>query len=348
MLEEKQINEIRGILERCSNPLFFFDNDQDGLCSYLLLRRKYQKGNGVPVKNSPMGEEYFRRVVEFNPDIIFILDQPLVEQEFFEAVKELNLPVVWVDHHENDLGKIPSFVNYFNPLYNKYKNNFPVTYLCNQIVDEEKDLWISVSGCIADKFYPDFYSKFFKSFPDMGSDSEEPFKIFYNSQIGVISRMMGAGLKDRTTNVMKMIRYLVQVKSPYDLLEKNKENSSFYERFEIINSKLDKLFSKAKKVPIENNLLFFVYEGETSMSADLSNKLSFSFPDKLICVCYIKGLKVNASLRGKNIKSKVLKILEKIPLSRGGGHDDAIGLQIERKNLDFLKEELIKLDYKNI
>jgi single-stranded DNA-specific DHH superfamily exonuclease len=348
MLEKKQINEIREILERCSNPLFFFDNDQDGLCSYLLLRRKYGKGNGIPVKNFPMGKEYFRRVIEFNPDIIFVLDQPLVDKDFFEAVRELNLPIIWIDHHENDLNKIPNFVRYFNPLYNKNKNNFPVTYLCNQIVEDENEFWISVSGCVADKFFPDFYDKFFKSFPDLGINSEEPFKILYNSQIGRISRMMGAGLKDRTTNVMKMIRYLIEVKSPYNLLEKTKENSSFYERFEVINSKFEKLFSKAKKTNIEKNVLFFVYEGETSMSADLSNKLSFSFPDKLVCVCYIKGLKVNASLRGRNIKPKILEILEKIPFSRGGGHDDAVGLQIDKDNLNFFKEELLKLDYKNI
>ncbi len=345
MLTKKQIVEIREHLEGSSNPLFFFDNDQDGLSSYLLLRRKYKKGNGVPVKNSPMGKEYFRRVKEFNPDKIFILDQPLVDEEFFKEIEELNLPVVWIDHHENDLDKIPDFVDYFNPIYNSPPMNFPVTYLCNQIVNDKKELWISVIGCISDKFYPDFYPKFLEDFPDLGIDSKEPFEIFYNSEIGKIARMFGSGLKDRTSNVMKMIRFLISAKSPYDILEESKENKILHERFESLNNKLEKFFSKAKEVEIKNNVLFFVYSGETSMSADLSNKLSYSFPDKLVCVCFIKGLKVNASLRGKNIREKVLKILDEIPNSRGGGHEDAVGLQIDKNNLDLLKDKLVELDY---
>jgi single-stranded DNA-specific DHH superfamily exonuclease len=348
MLSQEKIKIIRDFLENCSNPLFFFDNDQDGLCSYLLLRRKYGKGNGIPVKNSPMGKEYFRRVSEFNPDMIFILDQPNVDDEFFESVAELNLPVVWIDHHETNLENIPDFVEYFNPLYGKSSENVPVTYLCSKIVNDKKELWISVIGCISDKFYPDFYSEFYKMFPDLGVDSKEPFEIFYNSQIGKIARMLGFGLKDRTTNVMKMIRFLIKVKSPSEVLEATKENILLHRRFEKLNVYFEKLFSKAKNVEIENNILFFVYAGETSMSADLSNKLSYLFLDKLICVCYVNGLKVNASLRGINIRERILKLLKDIPNSRGGGHENAVGLQIDKENLDLLKKKLISLDYQNL
>jgi len=348
MLSEEKIKQIRNFLENCSNPLFFFDNDQDGLCSYLLLRRKYGKGNGVPVKNSPMGKEYFRRVSEFNPDIIFILDQPVVDKDFFDLVSELNLPIVWIDHHETDVEKIPDFVKYFNPLYEEESESVPVTYLCNKVVNDKKEIWLSVIGCIADRFYPDFYLEFLKNFPDLGIDSEEPFEIFYNSGIGKISRMLGFGLKDRTTNVMKMIRFLIKVKSPYEILEESPENVQLYKRFEKLNIYFEKLFMKAKNIEIENNVLFFIYAGQTSMSADLSNKLSHVFPDKLICVCYVKGLKVNASLRGKNIRERVLEIIDEIPGSRGGEHENAVGIQIDKEFLDLFKEKLIALDYPNI
>ena len=53
-------------------------------------------------------------------------------------------------------------VKYFNPIYNSPSANVPVTRLCTQIADEKKDLWISVMGCVADKYYPDFYLDFFK------------------------------------------------------------------------------------------------------------------------------------------------------------------------------------------
>ena len=49
MLSEKQVKEIREHLEKAQNPLFFFDNDQDGLCSFLLLQRYIGRGKGIAI-----------------------------------------------------------------------------------------------------------------------------------------------------------------------------------------------------------------------------------------------------------------------------------------------------------
>src|SRR3989344_7548257 len=100
MLTEKQISEIKEHLERAQNPLFFFDNDQDGLCSFLLLQRYLGRGKGVPIKSFPgMTADYFRKVQELGADYIFILDKPIVLDEFFEEAQKVNMPVVWIDHH---------------------------------------------------------------------------------------------------------------------------------------------------------------------------------------------------------------------------------------------------------
>ena len=75
MLTKKQIEEIRGHLNSSQNPLFLFDNDQDGLCSFLLLQKYLGRGKGFPVKSSPsLTQDYFRKVEEFNADYIFVLD----------------------------------------------------------------------------------------------------------------------------------------------------------------------------------------------------------------------------------------------------------------------------------
>ena len=74
MLTDDQLDEIRGYLDKAENPLIFFDEDPDGLCSYLLLRKYMDKGRGVIVKRSrDMAELYVRKVEEYSPDIIFIL-----------------------------------------------------------------------------------------------------------------------------------------------------------------------------------------------------------------------------------------------------------------------------------
>ena len=123
MLTQKQITEIREHLDKAQNPLFFFDNDPDGLCSFLLLQRFAEKGKGIPIRSFPeLKEDYFKRVQELNTDYIFVLDKPLVSDEFFNKAREFNIPVVCIDHHDSGR-EIPEFVNYYNPLFNKEKSS---------------------------------------------------------------------------------------------------------------------------------------------------------------------------------------------------------------------------------
>ena len=101
MLTKKQISEIREKLNSSTNPLFLFDNDPDGLCSFLLLQKYIKKGKGFPIKSFPeLSEAYFSKISELNPDCLFILDKPVISKEFFKKVEEINLPIVWIDHHE--------------------------------------------------------------------------------------------------------------------------------------------------------------------------------------------------------------------------------------------------------
>ena len=73
MLTEKQIKEIKEHLEKAQNPIFFYDNDPDGLCSFLLLQRYIERGRGVAIRSFPeLDANYFRKVEELNAYYIFI------------------------------------------------------------------------------------------------------------------------------------------------------------------------------------------------------------------------------------------------------------------------------------
>ena len=340
MLTEKQTKEIREELQSCTNPLFYFDNDQDGLISFILLRRFIEKGAGIPVKNSPMDDSYFRRVKEFEPDKIFVLDVPEVSKEMFAKLEEYGAPVVWIDHHDIEFSKVPEWVKYFNPVKNG-KENTPTCVLVQEVVGK-KDLWLGVIGAIADHYVPSFYEQFLKDYPDLGIKSEKPFEIFYNSEIGRISRMLGAGLKDRTSSVFRMLRFLYEVKNPYDLIEEKKENKDLHKRFDKIDEKFNSLMEKAKEGGNESKILFFKYSGETSMSADLSNKLSYLYPEKVVVVAFVKGERVNVSLRGIKIRSVALELLKEFENARGGGHENAVGCQLDLGDLEKFVEELGK------
>ncbi|MBS3084407.1 DHH family phosphoesterase [Candidatus Pacearchaeota archaeon] len=342
MLIKKEILELREHLEKSQNPLYYFDNDQDGLCSYLLLKRFYKKGNGIPVKTSPLGKEYFRRVEEFNPDYIFILDQPTVSKEFFDLIFEKNLPVVWIDHHETEKEKIPENIYYYNSFMG-HSTPEPVTKICYEVTKRKEDIWLLVAGCLADRFFPEEYTEFSKDYPDLSIQSKDPFKIFYSSGIGEVSRMMGTGLKDRTGLVMKMIKFLLQAKTPYEVLEEKSENLSMHKRFGVVDLKLKGLIKNAKKENSKGNVLFFRYSGEISMSADIANRLSYDFPKKVIAVVYLKGSRVNISVRGKNAKKVVEEAVKGINLATFGGHNNALGVQMDESSLEEFEKNLISI-----
>ncbi len=340
MLTKKQVLEIRKHLEKAQNPVFFFDNDPDGLCSFLLLRRYIGRGKGVAVRSFPdLSLDYFRKVNEFNADYIFILDKPVVSKEFFEEAEKFNIPVVWIDHHKIE-EKPPEFVNYYNPVYNRLKKNEPVTYLCYNITNKKEDKWLGVVGCISDKYLPNFYNEFRKEYPDLAISSKNPSDIYYNSPIGTISKIFSFALKDRTTNVVNMIKFLLKARNPYEVLDETFKNKTMHSRFKEINNKYRKLLQKAIEESGKNKLLFFQYGGDLSMSADLANELSYRFSKKIIAVAYIKGIKVNISLRGKKIRKIALKAIENFKDATGGGHKEAVGVKINVKDLEIFKKRL--------
>jgi len=340
MLNSKQKKEILEHLEKAQNPIFYFDNDPDGLCSFLLLQRFIGRGKGVAIKGEMMGN-YFRKVQELNSDYVFILDKPLVTKEFFEEVEKVNVPVVWIDHHEIDRSIVPDFVNYYNPFFNKPSSNEPVTAFCYDLTKKKEDMWLAVAGCVSDAFVPDFYSEFMKKYPDLGLISEKAFDILYGSQIGKIAMIFSHALKDKTTNVVNMLRFLMKVKTPYEVLEETNKNKTMHERYNQINKKIKELADRAEVQ--QEKILFFKYGGELSFSSELSNELWYRFPKKIIVVAYVKGNKVNISLRGKNIKKDFLKVIGDIEGAKGGGHDNAVGAQIKFDDLEKFKRNLSDL-----
>jgi len=345
MLTKKQIKEIKEHLNKAQNPVFFFDNDQDGLCSFLLLQRYLERGKGVAIKSFPgLNKDYFRKVDEFKADYIFILDKAVVLEEFFKEAEKINIPVVWIDHHIIDKETIPYFVNYYNPLLNKPKSEEPVAALCYQITNKKNDLWIAVVGCIFDQFVPKFYSEFEKKYPDLSIKSKKPLDIYYKSQIGKIARIFGFGLKDRTTNVINMIRFLMKVKTPYEVLQENSKNYTMHYRFKQVESKYQKLLEKAISIgKKQGKMLFFQYGGDLSISGDLANELSYFFPDKLIVVVYIKGVKANISIRGKKSRDILLEAIKDLKEVSGGGHETAVGGQIQIEDLEKFRENLERI-----
>ncbi len=343
MLSKQQIKEIREHLQLAQNPVFFFDNDNDGLVSFLLLRRSIERGRGVAIRSFPeLNISYYRKVVELKPDYIFILDKPVVSEEFLERARRDNIPVVWIDHHQVE-EPMNNNVNYYNPFFIDCSNE-PVSYMCYKIINKKDDIWLAVVGCISDCYIPDFYNEFEKKYPELScKNSRHAFDILYNSDIGKIARILDFSLKDTTTNVIEMMKFMVKVRGPMDIFEENLKTKQILARYDEIDSKYQVLMKKARE-QANNHLIYFQYGGSFSLSGNLANQLIYEFPDKIIVVVFIKGDVANISLRGgEDIRKLTLAAIDGIPSATGGGHKNATGAKMNVSDLPEFKENVEKL-----
>lgn len=361
MLTSQQIEKIRQKLEQSQNPLFFFDNDVDGLCSFLILNRSIDnRGKGFPVKSFPdLNTSYIRKIEELNPDAIFILDKPLVSEEFLEKVtKEKNLQITWIDHHNIDNQELKEKINENEKVsyYNTYPSAEPTTYIAQRIFNKQENLWLAMIGCIGDVYLPDFTEEFSENNPEIlpkskiknkeNNSENKAFNILHSTQLGKIIRMLNFGLMDTTTNVIQMMKFLMKAKNIQDILEENYKTKSFHKRYNELNTFLEKQLQKAntqQETNIETNLIFFTYSGEISMSSEIANNLFFKNPDKTIIVAYKRPEKINLSIRGKNALKLTKKALENIDGATGGGHEQACGAMLPPDSLEKFKENVERL-----
>ena len=337
MLNNEQINEIKEHLEKAQNPVFYYDNDADGLCSFLLLRRFLGRGKGVAVRSYPdLNASYVRKVDELKGDYVFVLDKPNLSEEFVLEITEKGIPIVWIDHH--DISGLESLeqkemLHIYNPARNKEKSYEPVSYLCYKITQRKEDAWIAIMGCISDHFLPDFLDDFAEEKPELwGKKIKKPFDALYGTEIGKISLALNFGLMDSTTHIVQLQNYLVNCRNPEEVLSETKENKAFRDKYEEIKKKYKSLVEKARE-NVSGKLIYFEYGGELSISSEVSNELYFEFPEKYIIVAYKKGGISNLSLRGNKIRNILEKVLKNFEGATGGGHEDAVGARIKVEDL---------------
>jgi single-stranded DNA-specific DHH superfamily exonuclease len=330
MLTEKEIKELREELATAKNPLFFYDDDPDGVCSFVLMYKIHREGKGIIVKSAPkLDSRLFYKVEENNPDKVFILDVPMVDQELVDKMKR---PTFWIDHHG------PFEVNglkYYNPRLKDPSAYIPTTRMCYQVSGDKKNLWIATVGCLSDWYLPDFIGEFAKKYPKLLPDKKTTLEdAVYKHPIGKLVRIFSFILKGQTSEVNKSVKILTRIESPEEILNQETAQGKFlYRRYESINEKYQALIKEAKKSVTRSKLLLFNYsENKWSFTAELANELVNSlYPKKVVLIARRKSGEYKCSLRSKtNIADPLKKALEGIE-GYGGGHENACGAVIKEE-----------------
>jgi nanoRNase/pAp phosphatase (c-di-AMP/oligoRNAs hydrolase) len=345
-LTKKEYEKIKDELDFCDKPLIFFHDDPDGLASFLQLYHYKMGGKGVIIKTTPnIDLKFVKKVKEYAPDKIFIVDIARVEQDFIDSV---GIPIVWIDHHgpyERDN------VSYFNPRKHSPTQNPPVSYLMSKVVGEEETDWIAMTGMIGDWFLPPDYQMFSKKYPHLLPEGiSRPEEAMFETEIGTLSRIFSFALKGSTGEAMKHVKVLTRIKSPFEILRQETPQGKFiYKRYESIKSKYDALLKEAKKKAARGKIILFDYtDKDMSFTAEISNELLYLHPDRIIVIAREKSGEMKCSFRSSSLVLPpiIARCLEGLS-GHGGGHEHASGAVMKKADFEtFIRRFRREIDEK--
>jgi len=331
-LTATEVSKARKILEHAARPLFLHDDDCDGVSSFVMATQFAGDGKGVCVNKSPnVSEEYLRKVQEYQPDVIVILDKPQVDETFLSGT---NVPILWIDHHEpQDVTKY-KHVTYLNPRTHNNEDNRPTSYWTYTIT--KKNLWIATMGCVADWHIPDFIKEFDKTFPGLLPTTYETVEeIYLHSSLGKVIKAIQFNLKGTVADVRKSILTLTRIEHPREILEQTTPRGRF------IWNKYRKLaagYERHLKHAIENaktpgHILLYEYDDEQTYTAELSNELLIRYPQKITIISRKHDGKRKCSIRSSNVElpTRIEQALKGLD-GRGGGHTNACGVVVREED----------------
>ena len=334
MLDFKALKKEIKASER---PLFFFDDDPDGLSSFLLLYRFLQKGKGIVIKATPrVGREFVSKVNNYNADSAFVLDLHTVDQDFIDGVKA---KVVWIDHHSP---LVRTNVSYYNPRLYDSSIYYPTSLICYNAL--KKDIWIAGIGVIGDWLIPPFFNALKKKYPYLVKNYTSIEDLHFKSKIGELIHTFSMILKGPSFKVMQCVKVLTRIDDPLEILEQKTSAGKFiYKNAEYYNRQFLEVMKETKNSYKKNDpLLVFLYsDNQTSFTPDIAKNLLAAHPDKIVIVGREKSGEVKMSFRSKEkqIAEPIKKALKGID-GYGGGHELSCGGNVKKPDFERFLENL--------
>lgn len=346
-MSEKKQQDIpyhiaKEMLDKSSNPLYIFDDDADGLAATLALLR-YKKGGVRTVKARPeLYDKDVKRVDIY--DLIVILDMPKVSQQAFDILKDL--PVLWLDHHEPQ--KCPKNCTYINPKNYDKDSYIPTSEIAYNILkgEEKLSLWTVTAGTVADAKIPPFLDEVFQAHPALKS-SQELDTLRFDSPIARLVEIFSFAIKGSKKNIEQNIDILKKIDID-DLLQTQEQQTPAVKKlYKNIHQYLDTYRTlvdcaeKEIKGKEDKEIVVFRYSTQHAMSQELSNVLSYKFPDKLLIIARSNGKDIKGSLRSRQrdlrpLLEEAMKGLD----GYGGGHSAACGMSISEEDFDTFIDRL--------
>lgn len=364
-LSLKQLESFRHNLASSFSPYYLFDDDPDGLVSFLLCN-KLNNGFWSCVKDSPIvSKKYALKALSKNADKVVILDKPGLDTDFLKALK---LNVVWLDHHPPQIFEFSNpLLKYYNPRISNLKDGRPTSFwvfkaLSKAFKRNKKDYrWLALIGCLGDYYWPRFGVRVLKQniglFQNLGlKSSKKSFRldvskeisskfidqILYNSRFGELIKLFSYSLKPYSRLMRKIVRELSTIDTLEELLDESLVKHG-WKNYHMLDRVYNNLLQK--QAIFKKNLMLLVYSSKYSMTGMLSNELSFRHSNRLVIVCRQTKSKYICSLRSRNLRVDNLLSKSLVNIKGfGGGHEYACGATIHINDFErFLKNLEIEI-----
>ncbi len=330
-ISPEALQDFRTRVLAAKRPVFFYDDDGDGLCSYLLcVRARGGDGFGHRVQASAMVPvDLLRKVDENNPDLIVILDKPYVEQAFLDGV---SCPVIWLDHHGPQTPQ-GGHVTYYNPRIADDADNRCTTHWVWHALGNPEDLWLAAVGSIGDWQMTDIADAFRIEAPELIGEAVTAPQALFDQPFGTLARLFQFNLKGDGSEVRTIIKILARVETYGELLAHTTPRAKLvWKRYEKINKEYWRLLVETRSSATESQILFHRFGAlEISLISELSNQLIHEFPDKIIFLARSHNGEHKLSIRSAGVPvAPAVKEALRISGARGnaGGHTLACGGKI--------------------
>jgi single-stranded DNA-specific DHH superfamily exonuclease len=354
MITDSELKQLKEELVSSKKPILMFDDDTDGLCSYLLLYRFLKdytdEIKGVILKTGPEldGDLFVQKVKDYDPDKVFILDKAIVSQDFIDGVHK---KVIWLDHHPVLDRKN---VLYFNPMKHETpgmkEDNRPTSYWAYKVVEKDRpqDMWLAAAGIVSDWHIPEFLKEFSIKYPtllDSKFKYKNPGDIIFKTRLGLLIRIMFFNLKFSTKDSMISAKIISRINDPLEIIDQTTSAGKYiYKQYDKFNKIYERI--KSQNTVGKGKLLVFTYSDSYSITSELCNELIYTYPKKFIIIARLKEEKYICSFRSPvyDVRAVLDKALVGID-GYGGGHEHACGGGINAKDWDRFLDNIRKEIY---
>lgn len=197
--------QARDLILAAKRPIVFFDDDADGVASFLVTQRVLGMTFYAPVKKRPnLGSTLAGIATQLAADLKIVLDVAELEDEFLEPAPK----TVWVDHHD---AQDPRGAVYVNPK-TRGEESVPTSVLVRDLLGGPA--WIAAVGSVADYHVPAFIEEVRDAYPSLVPAFESVEDLVFSSPLGELALIFETCVKGTVPEARRKLYLLRRVVEP--------------------------------------------------------------------------------------------------------------------------------------